>query len=160
MRVLKLIFVALAIFNSTCHAGEFENVSIVKAMVEAINNRNLEALDEFISPNVVRLSAATPGVTVNNLDEFKQFLESDFAAVPDSVMTIDLIFGNDNYVSMKATYAGTQTGQMGPFAPSGKRFVIPFLGILEFNRGKISRMWVEWDNINALSQLGHLSPPD
>jgi predicted ester cyclase len=116
-------------------------------------------LDRLIAPNIARHSAATAGISVTNLEEFKTFLRTDFAAVPDSVMKIDIIFGNDEFVAMRAIYLGTQTGAMGPFPASGKRVELPFIGILRFTNGKISEMWVEWDNVYSLTQLGHLSPP-
>ena len=46
---------------------------------------------------------------------------------------------------------------MGPFPPSNKQFELPFIGILKFKDDKISEIWVEWDNMYVLSQLGHLS---
>ena len=128
-------------------------------MAEAINARDLEALDELVAQDVVRHSAATPGVTVTSLEEFRAFLVSDFATVPDSVQTIDVIFANDEYVAMKATYSGTQQGPMGPFPATGKKLTLPFIGILRIEDGKVAEIWVEWDNLNALSQLGHLPPP-
>jgi predicted ester cyclase len=143
-----------------CYAGAAENIHLAKAMVEAINARNLAGLDTLIAPNVKRHSVATAGVTVGNLDEFKSFLTNDFAAVPDSVMEIDIIFGNDDFVGMRAIYSGTQSGQMGPFPPTGNHFKLPFIGILRFENGVITEIWVEWDNVYALTQLGHLNLPE
>ena len=158
--LLRAILLALIIvFSGVCLADDAENVRIAKSMVDVINDRDLERLDEFVTQDVVRHSAATAGVVVTNLEEFKAFLKSDFAAVPDSVMSVDIIFGNQDFVAMRAVYAGTQSGQMGPFPPTGKRFELPFIGILKIDGGKISEIWVEWDNVFALSQLGHLSPP-
>jgi predicted ester cyclase len=139
-------------------ADEAENIQIATSMVDAINDRDLARLDQLIAPEFVRHSAATAGVSVTNLEEFKAFLKTDFAAVPDSAMAIDVIFGNDEFVSMRAIYSGTQTGKMGPFAASGKKVDLPFIGILRFTNGKISEMWVEWDNIFMLTQLGHFPP--
>jgi steroid delta-isomerase-like uncharacterized protein len=159
VKQLPIVFVAL-IWLSPCDASEDENIAIAKAMVAAINDRDLDALDGLVAPNVVRKSAATAGVTINSLDDFKEFLENDFSAVPDSVMKIDIIFGNDQFVAMRTIYAGTQNGQMGPFPPSGKYFELPFIGILKLENGKISEIWVEWDNVYALSQLGHFDPAE
>jgi predicted ester cyclase len=153
-----LLFLILVISGS-CLADEADNVRIAESMVGAINDRDLDRLDQFVSQNVVRQSVATAGVVVTNLAEFKAFLESDFSAVPDSVMKIDVIFGNQDYVAMRAVYSGTQSGQMGPFPPTGKRFELPYIGILKIDAGKISKIWVEWDNVFVLSQLGHLAPP-
>jgi predicted ester cyclase len=154
-----ILLTLIIVFSGVCLADDAENVRIAKSMVDVINDRDLERLDEFVSQDVVRHSAATAGVVVTNLEEFKAFLKADFAAVPDSVMSVDIIFGNQDFVAMRAVYAGTQSGQMGPFPPTGKRFELPFIGILKIDGGKISEIWVEWDNVFALSQLGHLSPP-
>jgi steroid delta-isomerase-like uncharacterized protein len=150
-----LILITCFVGFSPCHASESENISVATAMIEAINRRDLDALDDLVAPDVVRRSAATAGVTVESLDDFKAFLKSDFSAVPDSVMNIDLIFGNDRFVAIRAIYSGTQKGRMGPFPPSGKHFELPFIGILKLEGGKISELWIEWDNVYALSQLGH-----
>jgi predicted ester cyclase len=48
---------------------------------------------------------------------------------------------------------------MGPFPPSGRDLEIPFIGLLRIEDGKIAEIWVEWDNLNALAQLGHFPPP-
>ena len=49
---------------------------------------------------------------------------------------------------------------MGPFPPSGLELEIPFIGLLRIEDGKIAEIWVEWDNLNALAQLGHFPPPE
>jgi predicted ester cyclase len=147
------------VFSPPGVADEMSNVEVVKAMTEAINDRNLDALDAFVSPNLIRHSAATPGLNVTSLDEFRAFLETDFATMPDSVQTIDIIFGSGDFVAVRARYIGTQTGPMGPFPASGRKMVLPYMGILRFEDGLIAEIWVEWDNLSALTQLGHFPPP-
>lgn len=141
-------------------ADESRNIQMVVAMTEAINSRDLNALDAFVSADVVRHSAATPGVVVTNIDEFRTFLEADFATVPDSVQIIDIIFGSGDYVAVRARYMGMQTGPMGPFPASGKKLELPYMGIVRIEGGKIKELWVEWDNLNVLTQLGHYPPAD
>jgi predicted ester cyclase len=48
---------------------------------------------------------------------------------------------------------------MGPFPPGGKRVELPFMAILRIEDDKIAEMWVEWDNVSILTQLGHLPDP-
>jgi predicted ester cyclase len=153
------VLALLIVFSAPGVADEMSNVEVVKAMTEAINDRNLDALDAFVSPNLIRHSAATPGLNVTSLDEFCAFLETDFATIPDSVQTIDIIFGSGDFVAVRARYIGTQTGPMGPFPASGKKMVLPYMGILRFEDGLIAEIWVEWDNLSALTQLGHFPPP-
>jgi len=153
------VLIIFSVFSLPCEADEADNIQAVRDMTEAINNRDLDALDGLISANVVRHSAATPGVVITSLDEFRAFLESDFSTVPDSVQEIEIIFGQGNFVAVRASYSGTQTGPMGPFPASGNKLRLFYMGIVRFEDGKIAEMWVEWDNLDALTQLGHFPPP-
>jgi len=160
MRPLLIFLALICVLPAAAFAGSADdNVKLVTAMIEAVNARDLDALDNYIAADVKRHCAATPGIHVTSLDEFKAFLETDFASVPDSKQTINIIFGGGDKVAVHATYAGTQKGPMGPFPPSGKQLSLPFLGILRIEDGKIAEMWVEWDNLSALMQLGHFPPP-
>ena len=153
------VLLAISVLFAACQAEQAENVRLVESMIDAINARDLDALDSVVSENVVRHSAATPGVVVTNLDEFKDFLKGDFATVADSVQQIDIIFGTEDYVALRGGYLGTQLGPFGPFPPSGKKLELPFVGILRIDDGQIAEIWVEWDNLSALTQLGHFPPP-
>lgn len=135
------------------------NEEIVMRMIEAINNRDFDALDDVVSPTVHRYSGATPDVHVTTLEEFKAFLHADLASVPDAMQETNMIFSSGDMVAVHETYSGTQTGQMGPFPPSGRELELPFIGLLRIEDGKIAEIWVEWDNLSALAQLGHFPPP-
>ena len=58
-----------------------------------------------------------------------------------------------------ATYRGTQRGRWGSFPPSGKSLEVDFVGFFRIEQGRIAELWVTWDNLAALVQLGHLQPP-
>ena len=138
---------------------EKRNAKVVRRMVEDINQRDFNALNELVAPNVQRHCAATPGVEVHSLEQFKAFLRQDLVAVPDSRQEIQQLIADGDTVAVRVLYSGTQTGPMGPFPPSGRKLAIPFLGFLRLEKGKIAEIWVEWDNLAALTQLGHLPPP-
>lgn len=132
--------------------------AVVLQMIDAVNARDFDALDDLIAADVHRYSGATPDVAVRSLADFKAFLHQDLAGVPDAVQDVNQIFSNGPMVAVHVTYKGTQSGPMGPFPPSNRRLELPFIGILRVEDGKISEIWVEWDNLNALSQLGHFPP--
>lgn len=160
MYKIVIAFVLTLPITFSASADESQNIQVVRAMATAINDRNLDALNDYVTPDVVRHSGATPGVVVTNISEFKAFLENDFAAVPDSIQEIDIIFGGGDYVAMHARYIGSQTGPMGPFPASNRKLELPFIGILRLEKGKVAEIWVEWDNLNALTQLGHFPLPE
>jgi predicted ester cyclase len=107
MQHKPILILLLALFSAPGGASESENVELVKAMAEMINARELESLHTIVAEDVVRHSGATPGVVVTSLGEFIAFLETDIAAVPDSVQEIDTIFGSGDMVAMRARYSGT-----------------------------------------------------
>jgi predicted ester cyclase len=135
-----------------------DNKALVRKMGEAMNARKLDALDEILASGFVRHCQATANVTVKSLGDFKEYLRQDFAVFPDSVQSLKHMVAEGDLVAIWASYEGTQAGQMGPFPPSKKRMQLEFAAILRVERGRIAEMWVTWDNMAALSQLGHLPP--
>ena len=133
-----------------------QNKALVRRLWEAMNNRQLEALDTFLAPDVVRHCEATPGVDVRSLEQFKDFMRQDAAAFPDSVQTITHLVAEGNLVAVWATYDGTQKGPIGPLPPSGRRARFDFGAVFRVEGAKIAEWWVTWDNMTILRQLGHL----
>jgi predicted ester cyclase len=133
-----------------------QNKALVRRSGEAMNARQLDLLDEIVAPDFVRHCQATPGIAVRSLQAFKAFLRDDTAAFPDSVQTLTHMVAEGDLVAVWVTYEGTQRGPMGPFPPSGKRMLLDFGAVLRVEGGKLAEMWVTWDNMAALTQLGHL----
>ena len=133
-----------------------QNKATVQRFWEAMNSRQLEALDEIIAPDVVRHCEATPGVEVRSLDQLKDFLRHDTDVFPDSIQTITHLIAEENLVAVWATYEGTQKGAMGPFPPSDIRARFDFGAVFRVENGKITEWWVTWDNMAILQMLGHL----
>lgn len=136
-----------------------QNKALVRRFGEAMNARQLDLLDEIVAPDFVRHCQATPGVDVRSLQAFKAFLRDDTATFPDSVQTLRHVVAEGDLVAVWVTYEGTQRGPMGPFPASGKRMRLDFGAFFRVEGGKLAEMWVTWDNMAALAQLGHLPPP-
>lgn len=139
---------------------EDANKATLRAMTDAINARDLDALDDLLAEDMVRHSQATPGVEVGSREDFKAFLRVDFATVPDSEIECPNVIAEGDLVATWCTYEGTQEGPMGPFPPSGKRLSLDMATFLRFEDGKIAEMWTIWDNLTGLTQLGHVPAPE
>ncbi len=111
---------------------------LVRRLEEAVNTRQLDVLDELVTPNFVRHCQATPQFDVRSLEQFKEFLRQDATVFPDNTTSFTHVLAEGDLAAAWGTYEGTQEGQMGPFPPSGKK------------------VRVEWDNMAVLGQLGHL----
>jgi len=53
-----------------------------------------------------------------------------------------------------AQFRGTQTGEGGPVAPTGKSVVSDYAYVMEFDGDKISHMTKIWNDVHALRGLG------
>lgn len=136
-----------------------QSEAVAREFIQSINDRDWELLETLVAEDVVRHSASTPGVVVTNRDEFLKFLRIDLESVPDATQEVDLMFSSGDMVAVRARYLGTQTGQLGPFPPSGKPIDLPFIGLLRVEDGQIAEIWAEWNNLEMLSQLGYFPPP-
>jgi len=136
------------------------NRATLAAMIEAINARDLDRLDGLVAVDVARHSPSTPGVVVESLEDFKAFLRTDFAMVPDSRIECPRVVAEGDQLATWCTYAGHQEGPMGPFPPTGKRLELEYASFLRFDEsGRIAEIDVVWDNLDALVQLGHVPSP-
>jgi predicted ester cyclase len=90
----------------------------------------------------------------------KKFVREFVAAFPDWQDHIDLMFAADDKVAYITTSTATQTGQMGPFPPTGKRVKLVSIIIHRLENEKIAETWISWDNVSFMTQLGHFPTAD
>lgn len=158
-----LIIAALVMALPACDMESKEkleaNKNVIRQFEEAINNQEFDLLDDLMASDIVRHCQATPDVQVRSLEEFKALQEGFLLSIPDQRIATEIIFGEGDYVATYSTYTGTQEGPMGNFPASGKKVELTFPTIFRLVDGKITEIWVEWDNISFLSQLGHFPPP-
>jgi predicted ester cyclase len=133
-----------------------EMKSLVQRLVEPMNERRLDDLDDVVAADFVRHCEATPQVDVRSLEQFKEFLRMDVAAFPDNVQTFTHVVVEGDEIGIFATYEGTHQGPLGPFPPTGKRAEFTFAGVFRVANGKLAEFWLTWDNLTILGQLGLL----
>lgn len=126
----------------------------------AMNARELEQLDDILTDDFTRHCEATPDVVVDSREDFKGFLRAFTLAFPDNVQTFEQVVVEGDRAGFWATYAGTQEGDLGPFPASGRKATFAFSGVAQLREGRIAELWVTWDNMTVLGQLGHLSAPE
>lgn len=134
-----------------------QNKAVIRRFFDAWNDREPDAFDGLMAPDVVRHCEATPGVEARSVEQIKEFLWQDTAVFPDSVQTIKLLVAEGNMVATWVTYEGTQRGAMGPFPPSGRRAKFDFGAMFRMDGGRIAEWWVTWDNMTILRALGHIT---
>ena len=130
--------------------------ALVDQMVTAMNDRDLDRLDDVMSANFVRHCEPTPGLVIKDLDGYKAFLNAFTEAFPDNVQTVEHMAVDDDMIGVFATYEGTHLGQFGSFAPTGKHAKFSFAGVFRVEDDKLAEFWITWDQMTILGQLGLL----
>ncbi len=158
-----IISLVLAILMAACSSSPTKqleaNKELVHRFTESVNAADWNALDELLTENFCRHSQATPGVQVNSREEFKQLQKSFLVSIPDQHISGEMLIAEGDKVAAYGTYSGTQTGPMDEFPATGKRVEIKFLSIFRIEEDRIAELWVEWDNVAMLTQLGLFPPP-
>jgi len=137
-----------------------ENKAVVRHVHEQVNKGNIAVFDEVVAPSYARHCQAMPPPLqeIRGVEPLKKFVKENLASFPDWQDKIEFILAEGDKVAYITTSTGTQTGQMGPFPPSGKQVKVVSLIIHRLENGKIAETWISWDNVDFLRQLGHLPP--
>ncbi len=160
IRMIPAAILAIAASCAPSQTAQLEaNKDLVRRFAVAINAADWDALDSLVTEDFRRHSQATPDVQVSSRAEFRELQESFLASMPDQHIAIEFLLAEGDKVAGYATYAGTLTGPMGEFPPTGKSAESKFVSIFRIEDGRLAELWVEWDNLAMLTQLGLFPPP-
>jgi predicted ester cyclase len=117
-----------------------ENKAISNRVVEAIGKGDLNALDEFMAPELA--------------EEFKRDVAEIRRAFPDYAGTNVEQIAEGEKVANRFVFLGTHLGEFEGVAPTGKR--VEFIGhsIDRVVDGQIVESWIEVDMMGVMQQLG------
>jgi len=136
------------------------NKALVRAFVAADNDADYDALYTLLTEDFVRHSSATPGLNITNREQIKENIRANVATFPDKEVSVEMMVAEGDLVALYLTLTGTMEGPMGDFPPTGARMEAPYMAFFRIEDGQIAELWVEWDNVYFLSQLGLFPPPD
>ena len=158
--VLSSLLAAAAVGCAPSPTAQLEaNKDLVRRFTEAVNAANWDALDELVIEDFSRHSQAGAGPQVGSREEFVQLQESFLVSFPDQRVTIEKLIAEGDEVAALAIYSGTHSGPMGEYPATGRSVESTFLAFFRIEDGRIAELWVEWDNVSMLTQLGLLPPP-
>jgi steroid delta-isomerase-like uncharacterized protein len=158
----KLIILLLALLPLTACTPSSDatleaNKDVVREFVAAYNSGDFDHLDELMTAGLARHSQAA-GVEVNTLEELKYQFRQMAVAFPDAREEIHAVVAEADKVVVYGTWTATQEGPYGPFPATGKTASVKFFYLFRMEGGRIAEFWTEWDNLNMLTQFGHLPP--
>jgi len=137
------------------------NKAIVRQFAASIDTGDWDALDTLVAADIRRHSrATTANPEIRGLHEFKQHEQARHTPWPDGHVTYEIMVAEGDFVAAYATFTGTQRGQLGPFPPTDRSVEAKFMALFRVEDGRVAEIWVEWDNIATLTQLGLYPPAD
>ena len=128
-----------------------ENKALARRAYEAINQRELTALDELATPDFVFHNAS---MTIQSLEGFKQFLAMYFTAFPDLHFTIEDLIAEGDTVVVRHSARGTHRGMLMGIPPTGKQISTSGIAIIHFANGKSVEDWFNGDDLGLMQQIG------
>ncbi len=136
-------------------------IEIVKAMTEAFNRQNIELLLSYLDDDIYWDDPAMEE-PVRGIYMFKSFVLSFWESFPDvRYISLQEVFSSPDQDKIVHwfTIKGTMLGQLSPgFAPTGRRFEVEGLEMIEFREEKISRIITRIDGLKVAEQLRLLPP--
>ena len=147
--IVALVCVSAAFADD--HAAK--NKEIVAAFVEQVCNDNrLDLIGEYFTEDYIEhnLMPGAPG-GIEGLRGMLGQMETAFPGVEHRV--IDMVASGD-YVGIRATMAGTNTGPLFDMPPTGKKVSVEMIGIVRIEDGKIVEHWGNSNDASMLRQLG------
>ena len=134
-----------------------ENKAIARRGYEAINQNNLDALDEVVASDMTDHDPA-PG-QAPGLEGVKQYFSSLHAAFPDVQMDVEEMIAEADKVVARVSVSGTHRGEFMGISPTGNRVTIGGIDILRVADGKIVEHWGKFDDLGMMQQLGVIPEP-
>ncbi len=126
--------------------------ALANHVVEGLNQRNVNVIDEALAPDAVD-HAAPPGMPPTP-ETAKQFLGMLLAAFPDFKYTIDFTVAAGDRVAQRLTAHGTMTGDFMGMKATGKSATWTETHISRFANGQFVEHWANIDQAGMMQQLG------
>ncbi len=129
-----------------------ENKVIVRRYFEAVNQHNLDVLDEIFAADYIDHAAPPdhpPGP--EGLKLFFAMMESGF---PDFRVTLEDTIAEGDSVAARFTFHGTHRGEFMEIPPTGKQVTMSGIDIMRIEEGRIAELWGQEDMLGMMQQLG------
>ena len=128
-----------------------------KAFFEACETgKGWEGCKPFCHKGASFLCQADALAETTTLADYAEWMKGLLTPVPDGRYRLTAFAGDEERgtVVACAEFYGTQTGEGGPVAPTGKAVVSDYAYVMQFDGDKISHMTKIWNDVHALRGLG------
>ena len=134
-----------------------DNAATVRAINDAFNDRDWDYAMSKAADDAEWVNVPT-GQTFRGPEGVRQFLEGWATAFPDSRVETTNVIADEHGAVLEFVGRGTQTGTLrgplGDLPPTGRHVETPFVQVVQFRDGKITRARLYFDLAGMMQQLG------
>jgi steroid delta-isomerase-like uncharacterized protein len=134
-----------------------QNKQLVLRWREALNDGNLNAIDELHATDYVGHIAGTPRL-IQGREALKQMFAGYLTAF-DVHVTPEFLVAEGDMVVIRDTNLVRHIGAFQGLPPTGKELSLPSTDIYRIVGGRIVEQWFEADYLSFMQQLGVLPTP-
>ncbi len=138
-------------------ASAEENKAVIRRLFEAINDHNLDDLDELVAEDVVNHAATSEHQ--RGIEGYRHVVQWGMNMSPDARYELLGIIAEDDMVACRVRVSGTMKGEMFGVPATGKRFSAEHVHWHRVEDGKLAERWAVRDDLGTLIQLGIIDPP-
>lgn len=129
-----------------------EEKALIRRWIELWNTGDLDAIEEFVTPDYVRHDPNGP--EVRGPEAERQLVAMYLAAFPDLRFTIEHLVADEGLVLAHSTARGTHRGDLLGIPPTERAVTVAVMDLFRLADGKIAEQWVTIDNLGMLQQIG------
>ncbi len=129
-----------------------ENKATVRAVEEAWDSQDLDALDQYFADDFDNSESGMPGLP-GGLAGAKMAHQGVMQAFPDRKVAIEDILGEGDTVFVRTRVTGTNQGGFLGTPANGNPFDIAAVEVYRFRDGKIASHWGMNDGMTLMMQL-------
>jgi steroid delta-isomerase-like uncharacterized protein len=131
-----------------------ENKKIARKLMEdGWNKGREEVVDEVMSSKCRFHDPVFPSLT-SGLENYKGHIRNCRSGFPDLKFTIEDVIAERNEVVLHWKAHGTHRGDFLGMPATNKSANVQGTSICRFERGKIAEVWVDWNLLSLMEQLG------
>lgn len=131
-----------------------EYKEVIKRYLEGFNEKDVNALSEVATEDIVVHGLFGVEGTVHGIDEYRDWAMSMMGGIPDAEIELDEYHEMGETVTVRWSVAGTHQDDLFGLPPTDQSFEIMGLAILRMEDGKIAEKWYQQDDLGMLRQTG------
>jgi predicted ester cyclase len=133
-------------------ATEASNIEVVKQSYKFLDEHNLEAWRNLMSPDCKGYLGSSKEPM--NFDDLIPMIDAFYTAFPDYTHITEDIFAADDYVVTRMKYTGTHLKKFMELDSTGNKIKYKGIFIFKLADGKITEVYGVEDELMMLTQLG------